>query len=336
MNVAYARLNGRISFQPFASNYVRGTRLRCGMLNSMLKQGTEIKLYSETESVGFFVVSSLPRFQVELSEKPKEDILFIENGSSNALYSFKRNGENVSYLKRIAELIDGFKGKIFYYQQDGRLSFPFKYFENFKENIVVLTHAEDLKRFVEIEYKGFENRVEARNIPLCFDEENYPSLNFNMQPSYDLVYVGNEHDSNRKRKLEKFYSGTGLKTTVFGEWERVPFGITYEKEPPFGMTERIYNKAICSVQIADKHFEEYRMPTTRIIEVIQAGCCLLIDSDLKLENYVPNKYAVENNYEVLQFLNLIKQSPEKRKEINEEQKKKLKHWDEVNWTKVLS
>ena len=86
--------------------------------------------------------------------------------------------------------------------------------------------------------------------------------------------------------------------------------------------------------IADKNFEAYQMPTTRIIEVITSGTPLLIDEDLNLDVYIDKRFFVSNSKGVEGWLEKLKDF-NFRKQINEEQKAKLKKWSDVDWKKIL-
>jgi len=342
MKIAFAKLNGKTVLSLNTKDYNRGTRLRLGVFNQLIRLGHEIKIYTEAIRVQPSLFEEEPFLNMQIDYKTNNidaDLLFIENGSANPLYKYKVNGVEVSYLERIREILRNYKGKVIYYQQDGRLSFPFSHFkEDFfsDKQWTILIHATDIETFKETEYKNVYDKLKFKYLPLCFDEYTYPSIKTNSKPENDLVYIGNQHDSNRTKKLLNFYDIPNKKIKLFGNWDKSPseninFDVNVE---PFGKTIRLYNTAKCVIQIGDKNFEKYKMPTTRIIEVIQSGTPLLIDSDIDLPDYIDDIYKVSNSYEVEAWLEKFKDY-EVRKKVNEEQRLKLKRWSEVDWNTII-
>jgi hypothetical protein len=345
MKIAYCRIGSKIDLNLNSLSYNRGTRLRLGILASWLQLQHQVTFYSPTipEPRGGNLFGARPQFDLpEILDKGgiSADVLFIENGSANAMYGFKRDGKDVSYLDRVGEILQGYEGKVIYYQQDGRLSFPFSHFKDIdvfqNKEWTVLTHAYDLDEFWKIEYKGRAD-LRVKFLPLGYDDVTYPRMKTNPNPKYDLVYVGNRHDANRTAKLLKFYELPQRKVGLFGCWDGKSPSPHIQHDPniePFGRTETIYNLGRAVVQIADKNFERYRMPTTRILEVIRAGTPLLIDKDLRLPELISDKFIVQDSAQVDEWLGALDYIM--RAEMNEAQHARLTKWGDVMWDKILS
>jgi len=148
-SIGYMRFNLPIDLDySRASINTKGTDRRLGILEALVLQGFEVKIYSHVSSkphkhsllsmydnineneinYGFLDKIALE----ENARKPDCDVLFIENGPTNTSFRYPDrynlyphlNGE-VSYIYRTFDMIDKFEGLVVYFQHDSSLYFPF-------------------------------------------------------------------------------------------------------------------------------------------------------------------------------------------------------------------
>lgn len=316
MKILYARQYSVIK-NSLDAPYQRGTRLRLEMISSMRAQGHTVEFVSPVQG---------EQWSREIDNGA--DVLFIENGPTNPLYTYKDGNERGRYKELMIRMLKTFRGRVFYYQQDGRLPFMQPHIRP----VTVLTHAEDLATFRESRKHYRDNKlVNFRHIPLLAGDNSYPEMIINPNPEYDLAYCGREHDRNRTNKLLKFYSQG--KVLFVGEWKNPPIPLT-SMENVFGNTMNVYNQALCVVQIADKPFERYRMPTTRILEAVRAGAVLLCDNDLDLEFFELGE-RVRDADEVMLWVKELRENPSYRAKIIADQRSRISTWRCLEWEKLL-
>ena len=375
MKIGYLRMNLPIELDYYnASSTSLGTELRNGIIESFLKKDFEVTLLSPLTKSGKEIIekgkgenfdySLFKNIKIGKKEEKDFDVLFIEGAQGrNTCFRFKEDGNDIPFIQRTFEIINNFKGNVFYYQHGNKgHRFPIEALKKIEEkekldgkNIRVLAEKYDFfknkkwtllshsnKEYLDFIYKDkkkFNFDFNIKNIPLCYSENFDKHILPKKEPNRKLTFVGGEKEKNRYNKVIKFYSDLGFKTNVIGKWEsKLPNDIIYEGIiKGHGKVYEILNDSYACCQIGDKEFEEYGQITTRAIQTIRSGAVLYSDIDYKgMENYVEKEYLISTRTEMREKMkDLLNKSYLERLEINEKQNSKLKSWDEINWEKVL-
>lgn len=225
-----------------ASINTLGTEIRSGLLYSLLKEKYKITILSEIKKKDKILMrnntliedenSWIKKIKYDPAKKTIDDIdiLFIEQGPTNTLYS----GKYGSHVENTLKIINNFSGKVIYWQH-GNNSFPFGeafYTDNVKkstselnlksmfkkidgENGIfnnkswkIITHAQNVEKFIEdngsstkkrcmYQYVYDNNLVDFEYIPLCYSDID-PYFPILKNPEWDALWIGGVFDSNKK------------------------------------------------------------------------------------------------------------------------------------------
>jgi hydroxymethylpyrimidine pyrophosphatase-like HAD family hydrolase len=96
-----------------------------------------------------------------------------------------------------------------------------------------------------------------------------------------IVYVGNERDKNRTKKLLKYYDQYAGKLVIYGKWKdkKITKLDTFMGPIDFKDSAKVLNNYRYSLVITDKKYENNNFITPRFYECITAGCVPVVDKD---------------------------------------------------------
>jgi len=283
------------------------------------------------------------------------DILIIFNGHVN----FYGGAENPEQIK-IYELINKFKGKIFYILIDPNLylkqiwnsvekkEWGSKYSKEdifiTRNDINIITSIYNREAGVMLWSKG--------KIPFktynYFSFEKYPMIFAMLQPTsnlkYDILYMGTFRNGKRQDKMIKYYFGHKYINSIFiGKTKLKDFTKKYselipEFLPPVQFKDigTEVNQSIAHVCIGDK-FYEGNILTPRIYECINFNTICFIDSDLDKNRYIfgDNDYFyVSSREEVEEKVLELKNNIDFRLEMLQKQRE-LINFDIDNYSQRL-
>ena len=359
-----------------ASVNMLGTEIRQGLFFSWIELlHHEVTVYSGIPNKDRQIMKSLSlnpnlHWATKVKYEPikfpeKEDVLFIEMGVPNTTYTFNNGVEEKSLVKRCAEVIDKFEGKVIYYQH-GILPFPFNIskpegheselnlktifnFDLFRNKEWTILHhflnEEEFKK----SNKEYENKpLDFKFIPLCYSKID-PFYKIRPNPEWDCLFIGSQWDSASKSRgqarpdeISQFYDTPKYKTAVIGKWdektvEQFKFLKYLGQLGKHGDAYRYWNNSWSCVWTTSKKIRNLGLIPTRPIMVILSGSLLLADSSIfNINTLIPNTYLVSNSDEVLQHIATAKAtSIEEREEERQKQLSYFKTWDELDWTKII-
>ena len=294
-----------------------------------------------------------------------EDVLWIEKSPTNVLFSVA----GVPHIYRTFQCIDKFKGNVFYHQDElTDMSFPFnvqrrevsersKSYWNLRrmgqridsffkdKDWTIFTHYRDVEGFLDnvsegrFNYKYFMKEEGMKvNYLLPRMSRFAPHFNTNSSPPWDLIYIGNNRDDNRRMKLKKFYSSPELFSGVHGEWN----GVNLDHIVKLGTCSyddciKKYNTSTMVVQITDEVCERHGIITNRIPQCLYAGVPVLIDKDIYGgRELFGDNYLVGNKDDVIDKVKEFREMDVYEKEAHVMyQKNRIGYWEDINWEKVL-
>lgn len=328
-----------------ASRNTLGTEIRSGLFKNWLDKGYEITLYSPVKRKD---LRWLGKIKYELMLRPKdEDVLFIEMGVSNVLYKYKLGGLagfEKSYITRMLDCIESFKGKVVYYQH-GCLNFPFKEYSKkidlYKDKEwEVVHHFTNNELFKETFYKDVDVKCVFK--PLGYSDKD-PYFKIKEKPKHDSLFIGSEWDSasknpSRRRfnEIRNFYDTIFYEGVVIGKWQ--PNTVKKFEHLTFlghigthGDAYTYWNDSWSCIWTTSPLVKKLGLIPTRPIMALRSGCLLLADKELnKVEEYVDSKYLISTPEEAHKILEEHKKKSLKdREQIRSEQLKKFPKWGEV-------
>lgn len=382
MKIAYTRFNNAIELDyDHSSVSTKGTDRRVGIFNALKDQGHEIHIYGIVKEAdkkpyinpSLFGEKTLPFQNIKIMPNnsfPKtEDVLLIENGTTNTMFSYNDNGITIPFIKRTFDIIDKWSGKIVYLQWDADLPFPFGESNAIQSEGVsdrnltkmgnavdmftnktwrVLTtalNAEELKRRYDCNRCRYSEFVtDIISIPLCYSPESDLRFSASPNPKYDSIYIGTESDSYRNKLLSNYINTK--KTCLIGKWSDevltkylpyVQYGNVVEGH---SNVYKLYNSAYTTVQCGEKGWVQLDHMTSRFFQALGGGCIpLLIDS---YSNEFVSTYLPNNTYHIKskeKYNEIVSEILSWTKEQRDEQISKIvlhnKKWVDLNWELLL-
>jgi len=364
-----------------ASINMLGTEIRQGLFKSWIEDlGYELTIYSGIPKKDVPLMRSslidsnkfrwAKKVKYNLKQTPtKEDVLFIEMGVPNTLYSYEHDNKEISYVKRTLECINDFQGKVIYYQH-GILPFPFELVgqeptsknelnlkvmfskvDIFKDKSwTILHHFQNQQEWLKDEYSKLQqdifSKLYFKFIPLCYSNID-PFYDPNSNPEWDCVFIGAQWDSastskgqDRTDEIKAFYDTELYRTALIGKWDFKKWKhLKYLGHLGFhGDAYKYWNNSFSCVWTTSQKVKRWGLIPTRPIMVIRAGSLCLADKNLYgVENVIGDSYIVSNVEEVKQKLDIYKAlNLGERKLIQQAQLEKFKQWKELNWTEIFS
>jgi hypothetical protein len=121
--------------------------------------------------------------------------------------------------------------------------------------------------------------------------KNFLKININAENK--IIYLGNERDDNRTKKLLEYYKKFDGQIDIYGKWKNKNItGLKNFMGPiDFKETQRLLNKYRYSLMITDKKYEEQNFVTPRYYEAITAGCLPIIDVDYDKKNRLLSNFT---------------------------------------------
>lgn len=367
MKIAFLRLGLPIELDLFsASPFTLGTEIRVGLLRDWTKMGFDITLYSALKNKDYqFLLNPsikerwLKNIKYDIYNLPKtEDVLFIEMGVGNFMFSYNLNGKRIRYMDRIVDCIANFEGKIVYYQH-GILPIPLGSIQRqvqkwcnvdiFKNREWIILHHflnEEKAKSELFEYKHFPVRFQF--IPLGYSDQD-PWFEINPNPRWDLIFIGTQWDSASKTKgqtrteeIKKFYDHPRLLSAIFGKWELEEVkkfeNIVFFGPSQFhGQAYEIWNRAWGCVWTTSSKIKAWGLIPTRSIMVLRAGGLLLADKTIANIDRVVDKEFLVNDVEnvILKLKAQKKLSVSEREKIRQVQLYKFPTWNQIKWKEIF-
>jgi len=354
MKIGYARLGFPIEVNiDTGSISTLGTEIRAGLLHDWVKLGYEVTLLSEVKALdkslittsGLMGKSWFNNLHIEETGFPKIDVLFIECGSKNLMYS----GKYGSYVERVNALVKAYECKIIYYQH-GHL--PYFDLKKFNKNITILHHFSNEDKFKE-EFKAYEfgNTIKSKYIPLGYSESD-KYIKPKAKPNMDLLWIGGENDSNknqgtkrntRKGLIKKYFENAPYKATVIGKWSDETI-MELKKCVDFlgakgkhGDAYSYFNDSLTTLWSGSISTKETGLIPTRPIMALRSGSVVLSEKDMyEIDKLIPEKYLVNSKEDVEKIIKELKVlSVEEREKICEEILSNFSKWKEFDWKKIF-
>jgi len=367
MKIAFLRLGLPIELDLFsASPFILGTEIRLGLFRDWVKMGYDLTLYSPLKNKDYQFLINPPEKEKWLENvkynilnlPKKEDVLFIEMGVSNFMFSYNFAGKQIRYMDRIIDCIANFEGKIIYYQH-GILPIPLRTIQGqaqkwhkvdiFKNREWIILHHYMNEEKAKSELSEYKNLpVKFQFIPLGYSDED-PWFEINPAPKWDLIFIGTQWDSASKTKgqtrteeIKKFYDSPKLLSAIFGKWEEKEIK-KFENIKFFGPSQyhgqayEIWNKAWGCVWTTSSKIRGWGLIPTRPIMVLRAGGLLLADKTIaNINQVVDEKFLTSDVEEVIMKLEAHKKlTVSEREEIRQGQLKKFPTWTQIEWKKIL-
>jgi len=363
---------------------------RTRVIKSMIEQGHDVVLLSPLSSTDeklksyktlieppdwFKKLEYRKRFKFEKKDFEDIDILFIENGPDNTLFSYK----NKSYFRIMCESLDLWEGKVIYWQHSPVLSFPFgEYFsersiENINENNIryllktydifkdkewlILHHSLNEKRWKELvycragyRYKDIEELVDLkfRFIPYAYEPEDDPWLGPSYGEKWELVWIGGRYSSSsgygsssmsdRYPSIKEYFENIPYRTAIIGQnWEGIKNINNLGYIGKVGDGWKLYNKGLVGLWTDSQFVKESGFMTQRPFEVIQSGNLLLgVEGFYGIEKYVNKDYIISSKKELIELIEWYKDlSNEEKNEIRIKQISKFDKWSDIKWKEVI-
>lgn len=382
MKIAFARFGLAIELNLSSGSIsTLGTEIRSGLLHDWVEQGHEVNIVSEIKRLDKALINQISfgdNWYNELKNNPddleKSDMLFIECGAANTLYSGKEGG----YVENVLKLMSRFDGPIIYYQH-GHLPFPFNNFKETdnketvkeladnnirkmfvkcfgkKENllskdITILHHFQNYEGFIEeFNYTKYKNHLKFISMPIGYSD-NDPKLDPKEKPEYDLIWIGGEMDSNkcggtkentRAPMLEKFFVDTNYKSAVIGRWSDE----TKDKVKAnflgalgyHGDAYNFFNNSYCTFWGGSKSTARLGLLPTRPVMALRSGSIVIAQFDMYgAEDYILKEFLVSNKEEIEIAIEKVRAlDADTRKELCEKQLKNFVNWKDVDWREKL-
>lgn len=398
--IGYLRFNNSIELDFMSSSVkLRGTEVRLGVLEAMIENGHNVEILTKVRKEDTHLLEGQQQdtfgaFKEEPDEKeidydflskidydPRKrelddiDVLFIESGPPNTLFSYKSDipdyrmkfGKATPFIWRVFDLIDNFEGHVMYFQHDLKLGFPFH--EATREPTPGVAEVNLTKMGSQVDF--FENKewtmVSNCLNPSAVDEYyseytrfSYDEYDFNWTiiPSaysenvdlrfeprddnlkYDLIYVGaGDRSSYRREKIKKFYQHEEYDVGIVGgKWDE------YEEDYMYyhgyvgdhGDVYEIQNWGMATVILGCELFEDAEMMASRIATTVRGGNIVMMDEDLATGYYVDEEWHVSSKEDVKENIEYLKSLDyEERRQINLDQQKKINKWVDYDWESVF-
>jgi hypothetical protein len=246
------------------------------------------------------------------------DVLFVINGLANVFFGGKEDECHLHTYK----LINKFKGPVYFLFDEPKLPLAQVYpivmnkpwghkysredLEIVREDIVCISQGyktEAVREFVRS--KGLVSFREIKYWPSNFAAFLEPSMDFNKEPTVDLMYGGSWRQGNRANKLTEYYFGwdSCYHIEMFGKIKHEEFNKVDGLRPPvftepvsyFSVINKM-NTAKAHVVVGDPLHERFASIANRAAESVQAGCITFIDKDLDPEKRFYNNKSLDFLY----------------------------------------
>ena len=213
--IAVIKLGARISISSVGTS--GGTGEALSIINLLVKSGYSVDAYTKVLK-GDILPSDFSIIDIETNYRNINDkgysALVIINGSVNYF-----GGQDVPSQTLCYNLINNFKGKIFYILCDCKLFLKqiwnsvknkqFNYEEKdiniTRNDIVYITQPRNIDKTLQLSRK-YLDISECRHFPFeKFPLINNKYLSFNYNPKYDLLYGGTFRGGSREKDMIKFY-----------------------------------------------------------------------------------------------------------------------------------
>ena len=323
-----------------------GTDQRDGIFQQLSNEGHQIDIFSRvTGDTSSYNYGKIYQFDKKPTGYP---VLIIENGPSNLMFTDKETGN--PQIVDVCHQLLSYEGTVIYLQFDPKLPMVLnvdKYSSLWNEKtkssnyptgittedmirnrrFVVCTYLHDIEYFKQVSIKyGRMGYWMVDNFYSVTCPRADWKLGISKHVDNFLFYAGNE-----RGRLEKFtrFLGHGLcSVRVAGRWndkikDRFPNIYWMGTIPQYDVRDYL-NKSVASISIVDKHMENGDFIGSRVFEVIQSRCVLLLDSvQQKAISIIGSEYSVDTAEEML---DKIPVNYAKRKEILEDQWQKVKKY----------
>ena len=311
MNVAVIKLGARIAISSKGTS--GGTGETLSIIKMLTTTGCKVdaftKVLKKDETPTSFSIFNIEDHFNDVTAN-KYDCLIVLNGSVNFFGGAEDRAQILNY-----HIINHFNGKVFYILCDPNLmlrqiwpsisvkpwssNYKQEDIEIIRNDIIYISQPRNIDKVKEIANKF----VKIKNV-IHYPFEQFPllttdSLDFNENPTYDLLYGGTFRGGKRELDMIKFYFGIyDLNVTMFGKIEAKHFKPdlvnnlkhpNYEKSVPYDQFTNKMNEARATVIIGDKLYKELDDLAQRIYESINAGNIILIDA-----SYDHNKLVFRN------------------------------------------
>lgn len=374
MKVGFTRFTGENEldmYAPAIGNF--GIEFRAGIFYAFQKQNIDFVFLSEFTKHTKTMVSCKPLFtddsynfpfygvEYDPVGYPDIDTLFIECGHTNTTF------DNGKIINRTAQLIKHHTGHVLYLEHGVQLPFPFGDFnQEYRKEVSKFNmgnifanidpfldkqwthlsniHPDKIELLQERtnsprnRYKDFADKIEWKTIPVSYTPLE-PFFSPKEKPKYDIMYVGNTKDKNRKLKIKKFID---IKNSVVISRhpgiEEVTDHIKYlGSSKVFAQCYEHYNDSYLSVVIGNKLFEEVGMVQHRPIDIIRGGAVALVDADIYgCDRYFDDEFIVHDQTDVERWLAYLKDADiDERKKIQTSQLSKFNKWEDYDWKKIV-
>lgn len=312
MHIGYIRMSGPIGLSP----QDEGTRglwweKRIALLNFFWQRGHSVQLLGKAteptkiEFKNFFTDEVNQNF----------DLLCIEFGSSNMQFY----GDQI---RKVFEIANNFKGRKVFICDDPDLPCPWDLVTNPNEwalwynarNGLKLSKDPAAAQWYDMPFSSLQKHITIK------DEEPIGS---------DLVYIGRP---NGREKDIKLMMAVGVDFKVYGrqkEWDHL--GKRVHEAPQQTQRARFYHRQLGCLVFADKKHEELGWRTGRAYHALLAGCpaiCKISHSGL---NKVFHTFSTPA--EIALFKKVL---PLERREILQEQRKKMAELDQPSVDKIIA
>ncbi|AVH84931.1 hypothetical protein RsoM2USA_2 [Ralstonia phage RsoM2USA] len=347
--IAVVKLGARIAW---------GTRDTSGgngearsLINMLLGAGAEVHAYTKVlAKESFNPTPGLIMHQIGDEYKDVNaqdyDALCIINGNINYFGGLDDPTQTIIY-----DIINNFKGKVFYLYCDPNLTlkqawptiekkpwandYERKNIEITREDITVISQSYNLDHVktafdkTGIRIKDFKQYA-FEKFPLMFP---VPNTLIESQKEFDLSYGGTMRSGRREKNLIKFYFGLpdSINVELFGKIKAEDFTpklVGDLRHPTYGAAVKYdemilkMQKALSHVVIGDEAYEKFEMLNQRIYESILAGCVTFIDSRLDHKKRVYGGNDILSNFlyvstrdDVVNRVTQLKNDPEFAKQI---------------------
>jgi hypothetical protein len=348
-----------------------GTDLRLPIIEAMINLGHEVsfpdtakielpsgnkEMFRSNLTFDYNFLNKITKF----TKIQDYELMFIEGGCNNTIFE-----KGVGWFN-LAGLLNNFNGNVIYYHHGDMVTMAFPFGDCIKEtdsdnplnlrNILsaqslagkkwkVLTHAIDTEKMCKM-IKQSRFMYSKIGVPIEFMPIGY-SKNFDRKQGnkrkplkYDLLYIGNQRDDNRKNKLLKFLSNTELNIAVIGKWEYKGLfeNINFlGRMGGHGEIYDFYNDALSTLQIGDLGFEKIGMRTTRIAQAICSETILFTDGEiLKPEEFTLPDNVIETKEDLMRRILHYKNCDLELENDIAAQKEMLSEWRDVIGGAILN
>ncbi|MEM2159351.1 MAG: hypothetical protein QXN55_00140 [Candidatus Nitrosotenuis sp.] len=352
MKVGVVKLGARISFSSIGTS--GGTGEAISIIKMLQLGGADVHIYTKILKKDVllpeYTFHDILTSDLSMSEM---DALIVINGTVNYFGGADAPDQTLNYVA-----INKFAGPVFYIYCDPELTLKHlwpniakrDWGKNYSEKDINIVRDDIIyvsqPYLVDVIFEDIKKEKGAV-IPkkvIHYPFERFPCLNdrleINPSPVVDLMYGGTMRGGRRAKKMAQFYFGypDDILVEMFGKIEAEDFkgkaaayidGLTHPKFTGPVNYDRMLNKmntAMCHVVIGDPYYEETQDMAQRAYESIWAGNIVFIDKDLDTikrtfpkSEFLQEWAYVENRDDVIERIQLLKETPNLREEILEMQ-----------------